>query len=178
MGSEEYGNLSHIPLDSSTEEEAGGGGDIFDLPPLTLDAGKTSTSGVDWSTGLGKELLPMITQWANKIPGLAQALGPKLQNAYGSMLRQAMGSRGFQGTLNELSRKNMIVGTPARDTMAETASRMMMPILSQGYDAGVKGLQAEMNVPSLLANLTKLNQSSTSHDDLAVYREMFDFINN
>ena len=119
-----------------------------------------SESAIDWTSGLGQTLLPLIRTWAKKVPGIAQDMGQTLQDQYNSLMRSALQPQAFQGVLNQLANRGVLDSSITKDALSDTASRIAQKIGEQGYLSVLEGLQAQMGVPQILSKLAELARSA------------------
>lgn len=118
-------------------------------------------SGIDWNSPLTQAILPGLMSSGQALPGLANQMGDTLQGQYSNLMRQALGPQAFQGTLNQLADRNMLNSSVAGNALAGTASQIAGQVGNQAFQSQLAGQQAQMNVPTSLADLAKLGQQST-----------------
>ena len=119
-------------------------------------------TGINWQNPLNTAILPSLISSAQALPGLAQNMGQTAQNQYSSLMNQALGPQAFQGTLNELASRNMLNSSVAGNAMAQMATPIAQAIGNQGFLSALAGQQAQMQVPTSLAQLAQLGQESTN----------------
>lgn len=118
-------------------------------------------TGINWNNPLVSGILPSLISSGQALPGLAQNLGETVQGQYSNLMNQALGPQAFQGTLNELASRNMLNSSVAGNALAQTAFPIAQAVGNQGFQSALAGQQAQMQVPTSLAELAKLGQEST-----------------
>jgi hypothetical protein len=177
---------THIPW--TTQSGAGFGGTNtdtnnfnipFDVYPQSSSWGNTgSMSGINWNDPVSKGILNQLLSSAQGLPDLAKQLPGTLQDMYSNLMRSALKPSAFQGVINDLASRGLLNSTIAKDTLATTAKDIAQNIGETGYQSLLQGLNAQMNVPSVLAEIAKLgqqtssfgNQGSSNIDPLAPYQ--------
>ena len=119
-------------------------------------------TGINWGNPVNSAILPQLISSAQALPGVANNMGQTVQDQYSSLMNQAMGPQAFQGTLNELASRNMLNSSVAGNAMAQTAVPIAQAIGNQGWQSSLAGQQAQMQVPTSLAQLAQLGQESTN----------------
>ena len=121
----------------------------------------SSQSGINWNDPASAGILRNLLGAANKVPGVADSLSGTLQAQYESLMRDAMQPQNFQGVLNNLNSKGMLNSTVAGTAMGRHASDMKKAIGDKMWDSQLAGSAAQMQVPSILAEIARLGQQST-----------------
>ena len=122
----------------------------------------SSKTGINWESPVAAGLLDSLLNSGNNLQTYTDNLGKSLQNQYQNMLRQAMNPANFQGVLNSLSNRRVLNSDIASDTMSKFASAIASDIANKNFEAQVQQAQAQMQVPTILANLMSLGNESTS----------------
>ena len=89
-------------------------------------------------------------------------MGQTVQDQYSNLMNQAMGPQAFQGTLNQLAQRNMLNSSVAGNALAQTAVPIAQAVGNQGWQSALAGQQAQMQVPTSLAQLAQLGQESNN----------------
>ena len=139
----------------------------FDIPlnkfPRSESSSSSSSwSGMNWNTPFGKSVLGPLMSSIGQLPGLAKALPGTLQGMYSNLMRGSMGPEAFQGTLNSLANRGVLGSSVAENAMGSAASGIASNVGQRGYESFLQGLQAQMNVPSMLAQIAQLARESRS----------------
>lgn len=145
-------------------------GGLFNLPTLTKDTYPSSSSGIDWNSGYGSDLLKSLTNSINQLPQMAQQFGDTLQGQYSNLMKRSLSPDMFQGTLNNLASRGMLGSSEAGNAMGRTAKDIMNTVGDRAYESQLQGLQQQMQLPGLLGQLAQLLQTSKSSDPLAPYQ--------
>ena len=151
---------------------------LFDLPTLTKDiypqSSSVSSSGLDWESGPGADLLTQLTAAIKGLPGQVANFGTTLQDQYSNLMRKALGPQAFQGTLNNLANRGMLRSTEGSNALSTTAENIMNTVGDRQYESTLQGLLQQMQMPGLLGELSKLLQrtdsTSSSTNPLAPYQ--------
>jgi len=153
-----YGAISSGMEDFSVDSS------LKDYSQEQATASNTSSgqSGIDWSDPFASQILSALTKSAQALPGLASSMGDTLTTGYSNMMQEALGSEGaFQGTLENLASRGMIDSTVASNALSSAASDIATPIANKAFEARQAQLGAQMGVPTQLAEMAALGQSSS-----------------
>jgi len=111
-------------------------------------------------------------------------MGETLQDRYKSLMGTALRQQAFQGTLNQLAGRNILDSSVAASALAQTAVPIMQQIGDIGFQSALAQQQAQVGLPSMLAQIAGLGQTgvsaggaiSRSQDPLAPYKLLSQFL--
>jgi len=164
-----------------------GAPDIFQpglYPTATSISGTQSRTGMDWGSPFMKQVSPMLTAATKELPGVIGKMGETLQDRYKSLMGTALRQQAFQGTLNQLAGRNILDSSVAASALAQTAVPIMQQIGDIGFQSALAQQQAQVGLPSMLAQIAGLGQTgvsaggaiSRSQDPLAPYKLLSQFL--
>lgn len=129
----------------------------------TGKSNSASRSGINWGSDLASGLLPNLIASGQNAQSVADNMGATLQDQYANTMRQAMNPQNFQGTLNHLANTGMINSSTGENALANAGRGIAGDIAGQQFKSKTAQQQAQMQVPSILANLAALaNETSSS----------------
>ena len=143
------------------------GTDISGMGPVstsTQQSGSSSSSksGVNWDLPFMKKLSVPLLQSAEDLPGVVAKMGDTLQGQYSNLMRQGMGPNAFTGTLNALAARGMLHGNIATDAIASAGRGIAENIGNQSFNSNLAQQQAQMQVPTILAQIAELARETKS----------------
>ncbi len=127
----------------------------------TSGAASSGQSGMDWTDPFAGSILSTLTREAQALPGRAGSMGDTLMSGYGNLLQEALQGGAFQDTLNDLAERGMIDSTVASNALAKTTTDISKTVADKAFDAQMAQLGAQMQVPTSLAEMAALGQSSS-----------------
>lgn len=135
---------------------------LFPTSTSTQKSGSSSSSwgGINWKSPFMKDLLPYLQDAPGKLIGAVDNMGQTLNDQYANLMRRGLGPEAYQGTLNQLAQKGMLNSSVAGDSMASATKGISKMIGDQAFDSMLGQYSAQMQVPSILAQLAQLGQES------------------
>lgn len=122
----------------------------------------SSRSGINWDQEIAAGMLPHLLETGGNLPGVVDRMGQTLQDQYNNTMRRALQPDAFQGTLNQLANRGVLDSNIASDALASATKGISKNIADQGFNSQLAQQQAQMQVPSILANLAALAQETKS----------------
>jgi len=115
-----------------------------------------------WQSITATKAVDAMGDYITRLPQIAKEIPETMQGLYKTLMRQSMEGEGFQGLLNSLGSRNILTSKVSSDALAKQAHSISRDIANNGYESVLAGLETELEIPSLLADLAESAQDVTS----------------